>query len=88
MTSELVRREAQTLELCPDSWAKHMIVHSPNERYAWSVQEWARAIGLSRAYVYVLLDEKRIRSVKCGSRRLITTPPAEFLEQLAEAAAS
>lgn len=101
MSSEVMCHVAQTPEACPNSGHSdghqdlvqrekqgHQDMNIPSERYAWSVLEWARAVSLSRAYVYVLMDEKRIRSVKCGSRRLITTAPTEFLKQLAEASAS
>ena len=39
-------------------------------------------VGLGRAYTYGLLREGRIKSVKCGGARIITTPPDEFLRSL------
>jgi excisionase family DNA binding protein len=51
----------------------------------WRVNEWAADVGLSRARVYELLNEKKIKSVKCGARRLINTTPAEFAASLENA---
>lgn len=51
----------------------------------WSAIEWAADAGLSRAYVYRLLADDVIRSVKVGSRRIIITPPREYLASLAAA---
>lgn len=48
----------------------------------WRVNEWASDAGLSRAYVYNLLKAGTVRSVKVGSRRIIVTPPGEFLAAL------
>lgn len=50
---------------------------------AWTVREWAQQTSLSKSYVYVLLNAGRISSVKAGKRRLITTPPADYIDSLA-----
>jgi hypothetical protein len=59
------------------------------DKVAWRPDEWGWAIGLSRASVYCLLSEGKIRSVKNASgkhgARLIITSPAEYLDRLAEA---
>lgn len=52
----------------------------------WSVRSWCSDTDLSQAYVYQLLAAKRIDSVKIGKKRLIMTPPADFLESLRETA--
>jgi excisionase family DNA binding protein len=54
------------------------------EKSGWSVREWAAAVGCGRSYVYELLTGGRISSVRLGRRRLIVTPPAQFLAELAE----
>lgn len=52
------------------------------ERVAWTVRDWAKAVSLSRPYVHILISKHIIRSVKAGTRRLITTAPQEYLAQL------
>jgi hypothetical protein len=47
------------------------------------VSEWVHDTGLSRAYVYNLLRDKKIASVKSGTARIITTPPVAYLKNLA-----
>jgi excisionase family DNA binding protein len=41
------------------------------ERRALSVDETARAVGISRATLYRLVQQKRLATVKIGSRRLV-----------------
>lgn len=53
----------------------------------WRVSEWAADCGVSRAFTYNLLGAGRIDSVKVGSARIITTPPAAFLASLSNEAA-
>jgi excisionase family DNA binding protein len=53
------------------------------ERRALSVIETARAVGLSRATIYRLIEQKRLATLKIGSRRLI--PVAEIDALLAKA---
>jgi hypothetical protein len=50
---------------------------------AWTVRDWAHHTSLSKSYVYILLTKGVITSVKAGKRRLITTPPDEYIGSLA-----
>jgi hypothetical protein len=52
-------------------------------RVAWRPGKYARAIGMSRSWLYALPPELQPASVKLGANRLITEPPAQFLERLA-----
>jgi hypothetical protein len=49
----------------------------------WRVVEFMCDTGLSRATVHELIAAHRLDSVKLGSARIITTPPAKFLAGLA-----
>jgi hypothetical protein len=49
----------------------------------WRPNEWARDVGCSRAYVYLMLGQKRIDSVVVGRMRVILTTPSQFLASLA-----
>lgn len=53
-----------------------------SEKAGWRVAEWAKNVGIGRAYTYELIRDRKIRSVKIGSARVITTPPGEFLRSL------
>jgi excisionase family DNA binding protein len=53
------------------------------ERRALSVMETARAVGLSRATIYRLIEQKRLATLKIGSRRLV--PVGEIDALLAKA---
>jgi excisionase family DNA binding protein len=55
------------------------------ERRALSVEEAARAVGISRATLYRLVQQKRLATVKIGSRRLV---PVSALDNLLEKAAT
>ena len=57
-------------------------IHVP-ERRALSVMETAKAVGLSRATIYRLIEQKRLATLKIGSRRLV--PVAEIDALLAKA---
>lgn len=57
------------------------------QKYGWKVTEWSAAVGCSRAYVYELIADGRIRSVKLGASRIIRTHPEEFLDSLGGEAA-
>lgn len=50
---------------------------------AWTVKDWAHQTSLSKSYVYILVAKKKLASVKAGTRRLITTSPADYLQSLA-----
>jgi excisionase family DNA binding protein len=54
------------------------------ERRALSVGETGRAIGLSRATIYRLIEQKQLVTLKVGSRRLIPVAAIDaFLEKAA-----
>jgi excisionase family DNA binding protein len=59
-------------------------IHVPARR-ALSVEEAARAVGISRATLYRLVQQKRLVTVKIGSRRLV---PVTALDNLLEKAAT
>ena len=50
----------------------------------WKILEWCAETGISRSSAYNLLtaDPPRLEAVKFGRARIITTPPAVFLESL------
>lgn len=52
-------------------------------KVAWSVREWSDATSICKALVWKLVADGRIKSVKFGARRLITTPPADYVASLA-----
>jgi len=56
---------------------------SPSPIKAWTVREWARLTSLSKSYVYILIGNGTITSVKSGRRRLITTSPDDYIGSLA-----
>ena len=52
-------------------------------RLAWSVDETAELLGISRRSLYELLRSGELRSVKIGSRRLIRNADLErFVDEL------
>lgn len=59
----------------------------PQDRFAWSVNDWATAAGISRASVYNLMAAGKIESVTFGKKRLVTTHPKDFLDSLKSEAA-
>lgn len=50
----------------------------------WRIDEWCADSGCKRSFVYELIKEKKIESVKLGGMRVIITPPRELLARLAE----
>ncbi len=56
-----------------------------SERRALSVMETARAVGLSRATVYRLIEQNRLVTVKIGSRRLVLVASLDNLLEKAAA---
>jgi hypothetical protein len=48
----------------------------------WTVREWAYDTGVGASRTFELIAAKRLDSVKFGTTRIITTPPAEFLASL------
>jgi excisionase family DNA binding protein len=55
------------------------------ERRALSVKETGEAVGVSRATVYRLIGQKRLSTVKIGSRTLV---PVTAIDALLEKAAA
>jgi excisionase family DNA binding protein len=53
--------------------------YAPVPRYAYSLDEAARSISLSRRALYDLIVAGRVRTVKLGQRRVV---PAAELERL------
>lgn len=49
----------------------------------WSVADWSRATSIGRTKIFELLKLEKIKSVSFGRRRIITTPPGDFLASLA-----
>ena len=64
-----------------------MEIKDSPEQVAWSVKHWCAATDLSPAYCYELLAAGKIEGVKIGGKRLITTPPRDFLASLRSEAA-
>jgi hypothetical protein len=52
------------------------------KKVGWSIPHWSAAIDVSSSYTRELIAAGRIKSVKIGAKRLITTDPAEFLASL------
>jgi hypothetical protein len=60
---------------------------SPNiTKAGWSVDEFVNATSICRTLVFSYIKSGKIKSVSVGRRRVITTPPADFLASLATAA--
>jgi len=55
------------------------------ERLALSIPEAAKVCGLSRATLYRLIQEKRLETVKIGSRRLVRPRAIDALLREGEA---
>ncbi len=55
---------------------------NPN-KVGWRISEWSADVGVSRAYVYILIKNKQIDRVKSGTASIIITPPHEYLSRLA-----
>ncbi len=54
------------------------------DKCGWRVSEWADDVGLGPSFVYELIRDRRIQSVKLAGARIITTPPSKFLANLAD----
>jgi hypothetical protein len=58
--------------------------HNPDQ-VAWTVKDWRAAVGgISQAYFYEIKAAAKIRTKKCGGKRLVLTPPLDFVESLPE----
>jgi len=55
---------------------------STTNKVGWSVEDWCLATSLGRTKTFALIAEGSVRSVTAGRRRIIITPPIEFLEAL------
>lgn len=53
-------------------------------RVARKPGDYARAIGMSRAWLYSLPPELQPKSLKVGRNRLIIEQPGDFLQRLAQ----
>jgi excisionase family DNA binding protein len=53
--------------------------HQYQERRALSIQETAQACGLSRATIYRLIGQKKLATLKVGSRRLVRPEAIDVL---------
>jgi excisionase family DNA binding protein len=51
------------------------------KKVSWGVNEFSESTGLGRAYIYEMIGDGRIPSVKVGQARLITISPTEFIER-------
>jgi hypothetical protein len=54
------------------------------QKFGWRPAEWSEAAGCSRSYTYQLMAAKRLRTVKIGAMRIITTHPADFLASIGD----
>lgn len=63
--------------------SKSTKIERPVAPLAFSILETAAAIGLSRATVYRLIGDGRLRTTKVGSRRLV---PRDAIDALLAAA--
>jgi excisionase family DNA binding protein len=61
----------------PQSWE--------NERLAWPIDDFCRAIGLGRTKVYAMIGDGTLRTVMIGGRRLVPRDAAEALLKQAAA---
>lgn len=60
---------------------------SDTVRVAWSVNEWASAVGIGKSTAWLLLQRGDIPSIKVGAKRLIVISPATYVERRASGAA-
>ncbi|MDA8351547.1 MAG: helix-turn-helix domain-containing protein [Pseudomonadota bacterium] len=61
--------------------------NQPVPRTAYSLDEAARSLGLSRRTLYTLMRDEKLSTVKLGKRRLVPARELERLVRPAEAAA-
>jgi hypothetical protein len=59
-------------------------VRDPVTKRAWSIDEWAAAVGLSRATTYALIKDELIPTAKVYARRLVLVSPEDFLADAAK----
>jgi excisionase family DNA binding protein len=51
----------------------------PNDKLAYTVNAFCRAIGLGRTKIYQLIKQGQIRTVRIGGRRLVPKTEAQRL---------
>ena len=51
------------------------------EKAGYSVDEWAVNVGIGRTKIYELIKDNEISTKKIGTRRIITTPPKQYLQR-------
>lgn len=61
-------------------------MNSHASKAGWSVDEFVNATSVCRTLIFSYIKSGQIASVNVGRRRVITTPPADFLASLAKAA--
>lgn len=49
----------------------------------YSIPEWCRAVGISRASYYNLPPEQQPRTARIGRRHIVIESPADFLNRIA-----
>jgi excisionase family DNA binding protein len=57
-------------------------VQTPVQKHAWRIEDWCRAVSISRATCYRLMGAGTIRFVMIGKARRITTRPEDFVRAL------
>ncbi len=67
-------------------------MHQQTEAYkiqqaGWSIPEWCRAVGISRASYYNLPPGQQPRTAHIGRRHIVIEAPADFLNRIAKRAA-
>jgi hypothetical protein len=56
--------------------------HGEIQQVGWYVDDWVKATSLGRTKTLELIRTGVIKSVVLGRRRIIVTPPADFLKSL------
>jgi hypothetical protein len=52
------------------------------DRVGWPLNTWRKeAGGFSRGFTYQLVNQGKIETAKVGGRRIILTPPRDFLRR-------
>jgi hypothetical protein len=55
---------------------------SVEERCQWRVNDWLKAVGISRPTLYERIREGKVDARKDGRSTVILTPPRAYLEAL------
>lgn len=52
------------------------------KKLGWRVNPWREEVGgLSRGFVYKLIDQGKLETIKIGKARVILTSPQEFVDK-------